>query len=56
VSCPAGVPLSGGAFSSSSSPAVDLNSSIADQGGWSVFEDNTALIPGATIQAFVVCS
>jgi hypothetical protein len=41
ATCPAGtVPLSGGAFSASGSPAVDLNSTIPTGDGWRVFENN----------------
>jgi hypothetical protein len=56
VACPAGTnPLSGGEFSSSGSPAVDLNSTLPVSGGWVSYEDNTALINGATTTAYAIC-
>ena len=57
VDCPAGTfPLSGGGFSSSGSPAVDLNTTIPSGAGWDTYEDNTALIQGVTLRALAVCA
>jgi hypothetical protein len=55
VACPKGKPLSGGLLSSSGLPAVDLNSTVAANRSWTGYEDNTALINGATITPFVIC-
>jgi len=40
----------------SSAPAVLLTTTNEDQGGWGVSEDNSALIPTATLQAVVICA
>jgi hypothetical protein len=57
VPCGAGKPLSGGAFSSANSNAVDMSSSVpAGASSWSVDENNTGFITGATIQAYAVCA
>ncbi len=57
IGCPVRtVPLSGGAFSSSTSAAVDLNTTNPVSGGWQVYENNTALINGVTISALVICA
>jgi hypothetical protein len=56
VTCPAGtVPLSGGAFSASSSPAVNLDSSTPTSNGWDVFENN-GRTGDTTLTAVAVCS
>jgi hypothetical protein len=55
--CPAGeLPLGGGAISGTGSPTVDLNTSIASDDKWSVFEDNTGQDTGVTIQAYAICA
>jgi hypothetical protein len=56
VVCPAGHPLSGGATSPSSAPAVALTTTAGDHGGWTVFEDNSALIQNVTVFAIVICA
>jgi hypothetical protein len=57
VTCPAGtVPLSGGGYSSSASPAVDLNSTAPISHGWEVYEDNTSGAGTPDIQAWAVCA
>ncbi len=57
ATCASGsVPLSGGAFSSSGSPAVDLNSTLPSSNGWAAYEDNTAGAGTATITAYVICA
>jgi hypothetical protein len=56
VVCPTGHPLSGGATSPSSAPAVALTTSDEDQGGWTVFENNSALIQNVTVIAIVICA
>jgi len=56
VVCPLGSFRSARALSSSSAPAVDLNSTSPDGAGWTSYEDNTALINGVTSRAFVVCA
>jgi hypothetical protein len=56
VECASGKPLSGGALSSSGLPFVDLASTGPGTDGWSVSENNTALIADVTVRAFVICA
>jgi hypothetical protein len=56
ATCPAPtVPLGGGAFSGSSSPAVDLNTTFPSGNNWDVYEDNTA-IGSTSLTAYAVCA
>jgi hypothetical protein len=56
AACPAPtVPLSGGGFSFSGSPLVNMNTTAPISGGWEVYENNATT--GATsIQAYVICA
>jgi hypothetical protein len=56
ATCATGRPLGGGALTTTSSPAVALESSAVTQDGWSVSEDNTGLFPGVIVVSFVVCA
>jgi hypothetical protein len=56
ATCPTGRPLGGGALTTTSSPAVALESSAVTPNGWSASEDNTGLFPGVIVVAFVVCA
>jgi hypothetical protein len=56
VVCPVGHPLSGGVTALSSSVGLALTTSDADQGGWTVLEDNGGGDQDARLIAFVICA
>jgi hypothetical protein len=57
AACPTGtVPIGGGAFSTSSSDLIMLNSSYPYAGGWQIWEDNATTTASGSVESVAVCA